>query len=361
MSRSILLTVLILVVCATAVQAAEPSKDNAAPPGPPKPQYVAVAGMIRGGAKVEQSLGHQGCLVIRSSARWDVIRNHLVAAGWQPKAADALPGVDFQGQAIVFLFDSGDEGSVFSVRRFVGGEKPELDVVMSYRSYETIANTFNFLLVAVPKSKELTVAVSTYWPGSDTPYATPDKARLEWKAAFGPDAGDIVDGLQGTIRAKNQTVKVGDDTLVEFTLKHIDPAVVKDGVFAKVFHQPPAVWDGKYSKGYRNHSFEIRTPDGSGLLLQPKVISNWDKNAPHPVDITAEKPYVLPEWMEGETFKSLKNLGLDAAKPGTYTITGIYSELGGQTERQGKPVTLWSGTMASNTITVEVRGQALRQ
>ena len=65
--------------------------------------------------------------------------------------------------------------------------------------------------------------------------------------------------------------------------------------------------------------------------------------------------------MEGETFKPLKSLGLDTTKPGTYVIAVIYCEAGGQTQRQGKPVTLWSRTMASNTITVEVRDQALRE
>ncbi|MBI5725232.1 MAG: HEAT repeat domain-containing protein [Planctomycetes bacterium] len=153
---------------------------------------------------------------------------------------------------------------------------------------------------------------------------------------FAPDSGDIVDGLQGVIRAKDSKVKAGEDIQVEFKLQAVDKAVV--------------VWDGKYSNGYRNHSFEVRMPDGKTAVLRPGEKRAWDKNAPHPVEITKDKPYVLPEWVEGVTFKSLKTLGLDTSKPGKYVITGRYEEVGGV---EGN-VKIWGGSIATNSITVEV-------
>ena len=49
-------------------------------------------------------------------------------------------------------------------------------------------------------------------------------------------------------------------------------------------------------------------------------------------------------------------LGLDTSVPGNYVITGLYEERGEvQKDRQsGQDVTLWGGSLASNTITVEV-------
>lgn len=72
----------------------------------------------------------------------------------------------------------------------------------------------------------------------------------------------------------------------------------------------------------------MTTPDGKTALLRPKVIDQWDKNAPLPVEITAKEPYTLPNWVEGDNRKSLKSLGLDTTTPGTYTITGLYEETG---------------------------------
>jgi len=118
------------------------------------------------------------------------------------------------------------------------------------------------------------------------------------------------------------------------------------------------VWDGKYSNGYRNHAFFVTTPDGKTTLLRPKVIADWDKNAPHPVAITAKGSYHLPNWVEGETLKSLKSLGLDTTIPGTYTITGLYEETGNKAENEGgkarEATQMWGGSIISNTITVEV-------
>jgi hypothetical protein len=170
---------------------------------------------------------------------------------------------------------------------------------------------------------------------------------------LGTDSGDIVDSLQGRIRAKSNTVKAGEDIPVEFELRFANPAVVKDGRFARE-QDSVFVWDGKYSNGYRNHAFLVRTPDGESHLLRPKVIGAWDKNVPHPVEVKEGKPYVLPEWFEGKTFKSLKALGLDTSQPGTYSITGVYQETGSTGKAFGTECMLWGGEIATNTIVVEV-------
>ena len=127
---------------------------------------------------------------------------------------------------------------------------------------------------------------------------------------------------------------------------------VKTGQFASQ-RDSVWVWDGKYSNGYRNFAFEVRTPDGESHYLRPKVIDNWDKNIPHPVEISAGKPYVLPGWTEESGTKSLKELGLDLTQPGVYSITGVYLENGGHDKDRDVERTLWGGNIATNTVTVK--------
>lgn len=153
------------------------------------------------------------------------------------------------------------------------------------------------------------------------------------------DPGEIVNGLRGVIRAKDSKIKPGDDIQIEFTLHAPD--------------KPVFVWDGKYSNGYRNHSFEVQMPNGDTKVLKIQGKREWSKNAPHPVEITKDKPYILPEWVEGQTFKSLKALGLDTAAKGKYVITGIYEEVAGNDGN----VKLWGGKLVTNSITVEVAGE----
>ena len=357
MKHYALLLAVALAVGVALAQSNESPDGTKAPATQPSPPCIDIAGKIaKDTDKAVQTFGGQGCMVIRSASRWETVREQLVAAGWKPKNKDDLAKVDFDKREVVFLFNLGDEGSEFSLRRFTGGQKAKLDIVMSYIIYKSrgaVVNNLNFILVAVPKSKELTVTVSTYHPLNGGPYATADKANMEWEAAFSPDSGDVVDGLRGVIHANDQTVKPGDDIFVNFTLNYANQVVVKSGTLARPIPQPK-VWDGKYSNGFRNHAFEVTTPDGKTHFLQPKD-KNWRKNIPHPEEVVPEKPYVLPEWRDGDTLKSLKALGLDTSKPGTYTITGIYAETGEKTDWQGKPAPIWGGNIATNTITVTVK------
>jgi hypothetical protein len=146
---------------------------------------------------------------------------------------------------------------------------------------------------------------------------------------------------------------VGQDIETAFILQLAGAAMVKDGKFANL-RESVHVWDGKYSNGYRNHAFEVRSPDGKVRLLRPAVIDQWDKNAPHPVEIKAGAPYALPEWYEGMSVKSLKKLGLSTGQAGRYAITGICREKGGTAERADQGREIWGGDIATNAIVVEV-------
>jgi hypothetical protein len=234
----------------------------------------------------------------------------------------------------------------------------ELDLLMRFNVYkrrDRVRNACKFFLAAVPAAASAKVTVSTYYDGDPkAENSSPEKARLEWSALLGGSGGDVVDDLQSRIEPDVRQVKVGGDIRLRFTLAHVDPTQVNSGQFGRRFSNV-AVWDGKYSNGYRNHGFEVRQPDGTTIFLQPKEILNWDKNIPHLVTIPTNGTYVLPNWVEGETYKSLKALGLAATQIGVYIITGIYSETGDLTaDGQVEPRLTWGGRIASNTIKVEV-------
>jgi len=307
-----------------------------------------------------KTLGRQGCLLIRSQARWDAIQELFTGLGWEKLTPNPLANVDFAREQVVCLFRSGDEADKFTVRRLKPDPKQtELDVVMSYIIYKSHVATppkWNFLLVALPHSPSVKVTVGTYHPHNGGAYPTPDKAQLEWSETFGPAEGDVVDGLRGTIRADKDAVKAGDDIPVEFKLDFDNSAAVKPWHFALKLGSA-YVWDGKYSNGYRNHAFLVETPDGQSFFLRRPEQLEWRKNVPHPVEVAAGKPYVLPEWVEGKTFKSLKALGLDTSKPGVYRITGLYMETAGEGEdwRVKGKTPFWGGNIATNTIQVTVK------
>ena len=318
-----------------------------------------LAGQLKD-SEAAKYLGRQGCLVIRSKGRGDEVLKAFARFGWEKPTKSPLDGLDFTRDLLLCVFRSGDEADKFSLHRFTDQDgKATLDIVMSYIIYKSHAATpprWNFLLAAIPQSPSVKVTVSTYHPMNGGPYPTPDKAQLEWQKTFTPTDGDVIDGLSGVIRAESDTVKAGGDIPVELKLTFDSSATVKPGRFALKLDSA-YVWDGKYSNGYRNHAFLVETPDGQTLFLRRPVQPNWDKNAPHPVEVTTAKPYVLPEWYEGKTFKPLKALGLDTSKPGIYRITGVYTEAAGEAKdwRTGAQVRLWGGDLATNTLEITVK------
>ena len=307
-----------------------------------------------------RTLGTQGCLAVRSAARWQRVVEKLAALGWKLPEGHALARVDFRRDSILCVFNNGDVKDRFACHRFTGnGDRAELAIVMSYIIYKSHAATapkWNFILVAVPRARDLKVTVSTYHPLNGGPYPTAQKAHLEWAASITPRDGDVVDGLRGVLRPAAETVGAGEDIPVAFALEFDNAAAVHPGRFARRL-ECARVWDGKYSNGYRNHAFLVETPDGKTHLLRRPVQAAWDKNAPHPVEVRAGKPYVLPEWQAGRTHKSLKALGLDTRQPGVYTITGLYVETGGEGRAWGasKAAPMWGGSLATAPVRVTVR------
>ena len=222
-----------------------------------------------------------------------------------------------------------------------------------YKQRGKVVNKFQFFAVPIQKRDETAISIATYHPQNGGPYPTPDKANREWSHAFTAADGDIVDGLQARIRLEQTKIARGEDIRCEFSL-HFHPAAKTAGPFA----QPSTsafVWDGKYSNGYRNHSFLVEFPDGSSKIFRREEVGDWSKNAPHPVEVSEKKPYVLPEWFEGKTFKSLKEIGLETKLPGKYVVTGLYSENSGQPEPlQRRGAKMWGGNIASTPVVIEV-------
>ncbi|MGA2496942.1 MAG: hypothetical protein ABSH20_04340 [Tepidisphaeraceae bacterium] len=99
--------------------------------------------------------------------------------------------------------------------------------------------------------------------------------------------------------------------------------------------------------GYRNNAHEVVLPDGKVAIVQKPVVNQWDKNAPHTIEIKPGAPYELVNWAEGANLKSLKERGLDTTKPGKYAIICIY-------QQSANPL-FWTGSVRSNTVVVEVK------
>lgn len=306
------------------------------------------------GANAASVLGRHGCLLIHSRERFDSLLGRFEKLGWARVPKDALANVDFEKEMVVGVFDCGDVANAFSLRNVDSkpGE-PAVEILMSYIIYkqrDRVVDACKFLFVAVPRAPKVKLSVATYTPQNGGPHQTPETAQLEWSGSLGDDAGDVVDGLRATLKPQANIVKAGDDIRIGFELGMAQELVVHANVFADN-QQAVYVWDGKYSKGYRNHSFEVVTPDGKTHVLRPAEIREWDKNIPHPVAIKPGTPYVLPNWVEGQDLKSLHDLGLNTSQPGKYTIRGFYSEAA--TKADG--LAMWGGEIGSNIVTVEVR------
>lgn len=308
-------------------------------------------------ATARRTLGDHGVLAIRSAERCKAIETQLVALGWKPPAEPNLGQIDFDNQMLVLIYKNGDVADTFSLRPFDEAKRPkDLDIVMSYIIYKArgeVVERCNFIIAIVPRQPKLEVTVSTYHPANGGPFPTPEKAQLEWRGEVGAESGDIVDSLRGKIEAAEARVAKGKDIEIKFTLEHAGGDQVKAGRFANQ-NESVFVWDGKYSNGYRNHAFEVRTPDGKTHFLRPKEILNWDKNAPHPEEIRAGQSYVLPGWQFGMAHKSLAALGLATSLPGKYAITGIYLEAAESAKKSGREFSIWGGNIATGTIEVDV-------
>ncbi|MGE3807530.1 MAG: RNA polymerase sigma factor [Gemmataceae bacterium] len=300
--------------------------------------------------KTAAVLGRHGVLFIRSEARF----NELKSRAPELTPDKPLPKIDFARESVVLIYAMGgsSNNSLTLARSDLAARPPSLE--FSFRWYNGPVDglewpSMKFIYTVVPAMPEINVTVTSL-----PTEAARSAVVTEFSATLGSkDGSDIVDGLQAAITHKTTTIKSGDDILIDFALQLAEPGRAKPNKFGNV--NSVFVWDGKYSNGYRNHAFFVTTPDGKTTLLRPKVINAWDKNVPHPVEITADKPYHLPNWVEGDTRKSLKALGLDTTTPGIYKITGLYEETSeAALIERFKKTPMWAGSITSNTITVEV-------
>jgi hypothetical protein len=308
--------------------------------------------------KLRNTLGHHGSLLIRSKARYDQVLGLFAEQGCVAPAT--LPPIDFKTDMVALVFDTGDEGNRFiNPSASYRDKRIDLALVMTYVIYkkrDVENDTLKFFAVKLPKADMVNVRVITR-----TESQKPQESRNEYSALLGGEVGEVVDNLAAHIEPAAAQVEAGADIQVKFVIERIETAGAEvgpgGGAFARRFDNI-TVWDGKYSNGYRNHSFLVTDPAGKTAFLRPKVIGNWDKNIPHPEPVLVGKPYVLPAWREGEVYKSLKDLGLDTSAPGDYTITGVYTEAGALSIRHLEPQLLWGGNIASNTVTVHVTPKA---
>ncbi|MEK7468052.1 MAG: hypothetical protein AAB074_11605 [Planctomycetota bacterium] len=316
---------------------------------------------LRGTIKDEAAdvLGANGSRVFRNTTEWNAFLDRLAALGWKKPADDPLVMTDFSKNMVASVFQYGDDWNKFVVRKAVSdGKQGELEIGLSFpiqKSGLEHDQEWHFVCVPLPQAPRLKVSVLVYHPGNGGAFNTLETANLEWTANLDESTGDVIKGLRGEIRPAAATVKPGDDILLDFTLRYEIACVGKDARFA--FPASSAlVWDGKYSNGYRNHGFLVTTPDGKRHFLQPAEIPDWDKNAPHLVEISVGKPYTLPEWREGETAKSLKKYGLDTTAPGIYRITGVYTETQASSDHvEGGGRQDWRGELFTNSVQVEVK------
>ncbi|HYE17114.1 MAG TPA: hypothetical protein VEA69_01655 [Tepidisphaeraceae bacterium] len=347
-------SVLALALFASIASAAEPAAEIAIP----KPRAFS-AHLQQGGQHIADRLGAHGAWVVTSAERWDQVKASLAALN--VPAEDHLKAVDFAKENLACVFHYGDEGDQFvakSVSVAGEGDKAVADVQvgMSYIVYKQrralSVGVWRLYAIPVPKAPVTKISVHTFHPMNGGPYPTLDKAQLAWAWTCSAHAGEAIAFLTGTIAPQAKTVAPGADILVKFTLAFADGRAGPADQFTRSDAKAVHVWDGKYSNGYRNHAFEVVTPDGKVHHLRPKALGAWDKNAPHPVAISADKPYVLPNWMQGDVLKSLKALGLDTTQPGAYAITGIYEQVGRPANQQDAE--MWLGVLRTNTVVVNV-------
>jgi len=302
------------------------------------------------------ALGRNGVLFIRSQERWDKINTFLPDL----TPDKPLPKLDFTKQSVVLIYAADPMPCMvgFTLAKCdLAASPPQLDfswgwLVGAINGYVDPAT--KFILAVIPVAPVVKVTLESHCINDDKPSSWP-----EFSATLGgKDGGDIVDGLQASITPKAAIIKPGDDILIDFALHLADLGDAKPQQFGTI-PKSIYVWDNRISLGYRNHTFFVTTPDGKITLLRPRERLSWRWNPSILVEITAKQSYHLSSGnQDGGNLKSLKELGVDTSTPGTYTITGVYEETGGAkdlTAAGDKKRPFWGGSIASNTVAVEVK------
>jgi len=317
-------------------------------------------------AKVAAVLGQSGVLFIRSQERWDQFKKLVPDMIMVPDPTPdmPLPKLDFSKQYVLLAYRTscrpGDEFSL--IPRFdLAANPPKIEFRYRWDNRPPAdiegPRQAKFILAMVPVTATIQADVSSVpIPPPPPPGVEQGQLRstLEFSAILGDKAGgDVVDGLQAKITPKAATVKPGEDIQIDFELHLADLGQAKPEQFGTVV-KSVYVWDAVYSEGYRNYGFFVTTPDGKTTFHQRKE-TKFTENAPYPVEITAEQPYLLSKDPVGYTTRSHEDLGIDTTAPGTFTLTAVYAEVGADRRVGKKEVSFWDGSIASNTITVEVK------
>ena len=333
-------------------------------------------GSVKKASEAACVLGSKGVLVIRSAERFKRLLDQLAHFGWNQPAGDKNPlaNVDFSRQTVCGVFNCECHGHIINELKCLGvhgdANAVEIQFVLSCTANckGFTAPSFHFAFVAIPDAKKTKVSIATYDPAAG---GTAGTAQLEWSGAFDVQRGDWVDGLSASIEPEKAVISTGGDIKLKFTLAFNNAGAVKPGWFGEALSSA-FVWDGVNSNGYDHHSFLVERPDGKTVLVRVRPVEGWDENAPHPVEIMPDKPYVLPNWggAGGAQLKSLQGMltedgkksedGFKTGVPGRYKITGIYREysLGENDDKfmSKKQPKMWGGDIASNTVEVEVQG-----
>lgn len=299
------------------------------------------------------ALGTHGVRVFRDGATWTAFQERLVALGWTGTLKPEFATLNFETHIIACVFRRGASTDQMTWRAGdQGAEESHIEVGVStiIQKAGLHVESTQFVFVGMARSARLRVSAHLWYRAAAQEPDTPEEAEKQWEVVLAGDEGDQVGQLRGAITAEQGTVKPGEDIRLKFSLAFGPEVAPDDSRFARPANAVH-VWDGKYSKGYRNHAFLVTLPDGTTRRLRPAVREEWDKNIPHLVEISKDRGYTLPEWREGESLKSLQALGLDTTRPGTYRITGIYAEKGEASDG----ARAWGGELMTNSVLVEVK------
>lgn len=296
---------------------------------------------------VTAAIGHHGALLIGSAARWDEIKKLMPGI----KPDKPLPEINFDKQAVVMIYaDDRHDADAFTLDSCdLTAKPPQLDFTLQWDNGQELQKRprftkFILAVIAAAPAVKITVLSLPMLANRSHPVT-------EFSAIIGDKWSDVVDGLQAGITPKTAVIKPGEDILIDFALNLADPGDARPQQFGPT-SKSIYVWNGGVSAGYCNFAFIVTNPAGKTTLLRPAQ-PLWNHNAElPPVEVTADKPYHLPCITDGSTYKPLKELGVDTATPGTYTITGLYEEAG---SIDADKHVLWGGSIMTNTISVIVK------
>jgi hypothetical protein len=307
--------------------------------------------------KAVKLLGRNGFAVIRNKAEEKVFMDRLELAGIEASFVignrPSEPWANFErGMQVVCWRDltAADSLRITGVQQTAGGgsgkrDKFRLDLEVKQNNADRNARDWKACCVWIPRVNVLEVP-GIGKDGKDEIWTADDKGR------------DAADGLQACLEVKQTAIKPGDDITLTMSLRNVLPASGTNFI---------AVWDNKYSNGYRADFYLVVMPDGRSRILRRAVQEAWDKNIPTQIAIYPGKSWSLAGMANDVIVKSLKSFGLDTSQEGVYTVTGYYEANGYQGDRVDRSSAFWGGQIATPPVEVRVgankslQGESMRK